>query len=45
MRTPRQHKLDLAVADYLTACGDYLCPDATLRASVVAAVKPPASVP
>ena len=42
MRNERQHALDRAVASYLTDCGAYLCPDDTLRASVVASVRPPA---
>lgn len=42
MRTERQHKLDLAIAEYLANCGRFLAPDDTLRATVVACVYPPA---
>ena len=43
MRTPRQHRLDLAVARNLANCGGYLLPEDTLFSTATGAVKPPAS--
>lgn len=43
MRTPRQNKIDRALADTLNGLGDYLLPDDVLRKEIALRVHPRAT--